>query len=312
MSQTSTQPDARSEARDTLARLSAPAQAVDRFVADYLKQRPLPGNLRGAVEYALLGGGKRMRPTLVVRSCEAVGGKLKAALPASAAIELIHCFSLVHDDLPAMDDDDLRRGRPTLHKHAGEAMAILGGDLMMGLAFEIIGTSITRAELATAVSRELALATNDMIAGQVYDTLPDFEASVEPLERLLTIHRHKTGALIRCSCRMGALCGGADARQLDALTHYAEAVGLMFQVVDDLLDVTQTTEQLGKKAGKDQSKGKLTYPGLLGVATSRAEVENLAARAHEALDSLEQNGLREGVDTTALRELCDYMAVRCR
>ncbi len=312
MSQTSTQPDTDSEPRDDLARLGEPIAAVDRFLADYLKQRPLPENLRNAVAYALLSGGKRMRPILVVRSCEAVGGKLKAALPAAAAIELIHCFSLVHDDLPAMDNDDLRRGRPTLHKHAGEAMAILAGDLMMGLAFEIIGTSITRADLATAVARELAMATNDMIAGQVYDTLPDFGPSVEPLERLQIIHRHKTAALIRCSCRMGALCGGADARQLDALTRYAEAVGLMFQVVDDLLDVTQTTEQLGKKAGKDEAQGKLTYPALLGVDASRAEVERLTSRAQEALDNLDDGDSQQHSQTAALRQLCDYMAVRCR
>lgn len=312
MSQISIPPTSDAPHDDVLARLGVPIEAVDRFLAEYLEQRPLPDNLREAVRYALLGGGKRMRPILVIHSCEAVGGKLKAALPAAAAIELIHCFSLVHDDLPAMDDDDLRRGRPTLHRHAGEAMAILAGDLMLGLAFEIIGTSITRAELATAVSRELALGANDMIAGQVYDTLPDFDGGIEPLERLQMIHRHKTGALIRCSCRMGALCGGADARQLDALTRYAEAVGLMFQVVDDLLDVTQTTEQLGKKAGKDQAKGKLTYPGLLGVDASRAEVERLAARAQDALNDLDDGDARPSRPTAGLRHLCDYMAVRCR
>ncbi len=293
-----------------LSRLTEPVEAVDSYLADFIARRPLPANLRSAVEYALLGGGKRMRPILTVRSCEAVGGKLKAALPAAAAIELIHCFSLVHDDLPAMDDDDLRRGRPTLHKHTSEAMAILAGDLMMGLAFEIVGTCITRSELATAVSRELAIAANDMIAGQVYDTLPNFDEATEPLERLETIHRHKTGALLRCACRMGALCGGANAGQLDALTHYAEAVGLMFQVVDDLLDVTRTAEELGKAAGKDQAQGKLTYPGLLGVEASRGEVARLRTRAHEALATLEngEEGKREGID--ALRELCDYMAVR--
>ncbi len=285
--------------------LTQPAGWVEAYMARFLEQRPLPRNLREAVRYALLGAGKRLRPILVIRSCEAVGGSAEDALAPAAAMEMIHCFSLVHDDLPAMDDDDLRRGRPTLHRHTSEAMAILAGDVMMGLAFELVSSRLHPPELAQRVCSELAAATNDMIAGQVYDTLPEHEGSLEPLEQLQRIHKHKTGALIRCSCRMGAMCAGADQRQLEALTRYGEAVGLMFQVVDDLLDVTQTTENLGKAANKDADKGKLTYPGLLGVEASRSEVLRLQAQAHQALRDL-------GDRADPLRQLCDFMAVRER
>jgi geranylgeranyl diphosphate synthase type II len=298
-----------------VAALTQPVGAVESCMTAFLDRRPLPANLREAIRYALFGPGKRLRPILVVRSCEAVGGSAEQALPPAAAIEMIHAFSLVHDDLPAMDDDDLRRGRPTLHRHTNEAMAILAGDAMMGLAFELIATAVSPPERCAAILRELAQGTNDMIAGQVYDTLPDFDASVPPMTRLQTIHRNKTGALIRCSCRMGAICGGADAAQLAAITRYAEAVGLMFQVVDDLLDVTQTTEHLGKAAGKDADKGKLTYPGLLGVEKSRAEVTRLQAEANQALRSIDPAGSGNGKAagrTRWLGELCDYMAVRSK
>jgi geranylgeranyl diphosphate synthase type II len=278
-----------------------PAAAVESYMSDVIDQRALPGNLRDAARYALLGPGKRVRPILVIRSSEAVGGDAAAAMRAAAAIEMIHCFSLVHDDLPAMDDDDLRRGRPTLHKHTSEAMGILAGDLLTGLAFEHLASADAH---ATALVRELAAATNDMIAGQVYDTMPDFDETLEPLERLRTIHHNKTAALIRCSCRMGGIIGGADDAQLHGLTRYGEAIGLMFQVIDDLLDVTQTTEKLGKASNKDAEQGKLTYPALLGVEGSRAEVQRLQAQAHDALADLEC--------TDRLRELCDFMAVRTK
>jgi geranylgeranyl diphosphate synthase type II len=283
----------------------APAAPVEKYIEVFLNERPLPANLREAIRYAVFGPGKRLRPILVVRACEAVGGAPEAAHAPAAAIELIHCFSLVHDDLPAMDDDDLRRGRPTLHRHTNEAMAILAGDAMMGLAFELIATRIKDAKLVGQVSRELAEGTNDMIAGQVYDTLPDFPAHTQPIEKLRTIHRNKTGALIRIACRMGALCGGASDPQLRAITDYAEAIGLMFQVVDDLLDVTQTTEHLGKAANKDADKGKLTYPGLIGIDRTRQEIERLRRESHAALDKL-------GPRAEPLRTLCDYMAVRSK
>lgn len=287
----------------TLATLFQPAQWVERYLEEYLDERPLPGNLREAVRYALLGSGKRLRPILTVHCCEAVGGAAPDALAPAAAIEMIHCFSLVHDDLPALDNDDLRRGRPTLHRHTNEAMAILAGDLMLGLAFELTTARVRPAALGISINHELATATNDMIGGQVYDTLPDFGADVPPMERLRTIHRHKTGALIRCACRMGALCGGARDAQLVAITAFADAIGLMFQIVDDLLDVTQTTEHLGKASQKDAGQGKLTYPGLLGIERSQEEVARLRLAAHQALEPM-------GEKAEALHQLCDYLAVR--
>jgi len=290
--------------------LTNAAKQVEAYMSQVLDQRPLPSNLRDAARYALLGPGKRLRPALTLCCAQAVGKNpqdgRQQALVAAAAIEMIHCFSLVHDDLPAMDDDDLRRGRPTLHKHAGHAMAILTGDLLMGLAFEVVATRIEPAQLAGRVSAELAVATNDMIAGQVYDTIPDFNDRVEPIDRLETIHRHKTAALFLCACRMGGLCGGADKQQLAAITDYAQAIGLMFQIVDDLLDVTRSTEQLGKAAGKDAKQGKLTYPGLLGIESSRAQVEILQSKAANALGALDALGSH----ADPLRDLCDFMAVR--
>lgn len=291
------------------ATLAHSAAAVEAFLGAYLDSRPLPKNLREGAKYALLGGGKRLRPALALRCAAAVGAPPAQAMPAAAALELIHTFSLVHDDLPAMDNDDLRRGRPTLHRHAGEAMAILAGDLMNTVAFELIATRIPDATLALSLIRELSIATDDMICGQVWDTLGGFDPETPPLQQLLTIHRHKTAALIRCACRMGALCGGASAAQLQALTDYGDAIGLMFQVVDDLLDVTQTTQQLGKTAGKDVAQGKLTYPALLGLEGTRAEIQRLQKLAHDALHKL--TDIKGHPPTLSeLHGLCDYMARR--
>ena len=286
-----------------LAQLTAPADEVEKYLRAFLAQRPLPQNLREAIEYALLAPGKRVRPMLVLHACMTLGGETQIAMAPAGAIEMIHAFSLVHDDLPAMDDDDLRRGRPTLHKHTNEAMAILAGDAMTSLAFELIVTRIQDPSLATRLTSELAKATNDMIAGQVYDTLPTEQPGLAEIDRLRQIHRHKTGALLRASCRMGAICAGASDVQIELLTTYADAIGLMFQVVDDLLDVTQTAEAMGKATQKDADKGKLTYPGLLGIAESRREVERLQQAAYEALAGF-------GPAADPLRELCDYIAVR--
>lgn len=286
-----------------LAQLTAPAAELEQYLKVFLGERPLPPNLRQAIEYALLAPGKRVRPMLVLHACQALGGSIRDAMPPAGAIEMIHAFSLVHDDLPAMDDDDLRRGRPTLHKHTSEAMAILAGDAMTSLAFELIATRIADAELASNLSAELAIATNDMIAGQVYDTLPLDDPDIAPIEQLRRIHRHKTGALLRAACRMGAMCAGAGETQIESLTEYADAIGLMFQVVDDLLDVTQTAEAMGKATQKDAQKGKLTYPGLLGIEESKRQVERLQQTAHQALATF-------GPPAEPLRELCDYIAVR--
>ncbi len=288
-------------------------RAVEDTMTQYIDQRQLAPNLREAIRYALMGGGKRLRPMLVVRCCEAVGGGMTQALAPAAAIEMVHTFSLVHDDLPAMDDDDLRRGRPTLHKHTNEAMAILAGDAMLGLAAELILAEVSPADVAAALALELLRGNNDMISGQVYDTLPDFPVDTPAMDKLRTIHHNKTGALIRCACRMGARVGGATDSQLAAMTDYAAAIGLMFQVVDDILDVTQSTEHLGKTAGKDVQQGKLTYPSLIGLDASRQVVADLQAQAHAALEQLEAVSpaqARAGIAT--LRELCDYMAVRSK
>ncbi len=290
---------------DVASRLTEPAAMVEAYLDRFLTERTLPQNLANAMKYAVLGPGKRMRPILVVRCCEAVGGKAEDALPPAAAIEMIHAFSLVHDDLPAMDDDDLRRGRPTLHKHSNEAMAILAGDGLMGLAFELIVTRVADSKLAMSLIEELAVGTNDMVAGQVYDTLQDFDDSLAPLDRLKLIHRHKTGALLRASCRMGAMCGGADEQTLANVTAYGDAIGLMFQVVDDVLDVTQTTEHLGKTAGKDIEQDKLTYPAVMGLKESKQQIESLVAAADKALSGF-------GESAKPLRELCDYLANRTR
>ena len=291
------------EAPPPTADPQASADEVGPWLERWLDEREQAPKLREAIRYALFAGGKRVRPRLVLESARSVGGRDEDALPAAGAIELVHCFSLVHDDLPALDDDDLRRGRPTLHKHAGEALAILAGDALLTLAFELIATRVRDDARAGALCRELALGTNAMITGQVYDTLPDWDPSLPPLERLRTIHANKTGALIRTACRLGGLSAGASDAELDALSRYGRAVGLMFQVVDDVLDVTQTTEHLGKAANKDEARGKLTYPGLLGLEESRRIVAALRAEAREALAPL-------GSRAEPLERFSEWLAVR--
>jgi geranylgeranyl diphosphate synthase, type II len=265
----------------------------------------LPPNLLEAIRYSLLSGGKMLRPLLAIRSCEAVGGSEKDAFAPAAALELIHAFSLVHDDLPAMDDDDLRRGRPTLHVHAGEAMAILAGDAMMSLAFEFIAQCGLDAARTNAITAELARGTSAMIAGQAYDTLGGFPSAMPDREKLVQIHRNKTGALIRAACRIGGHCGAASEGQMARLTEYGESIGLMFQIVDDVLDVTQSPEHIGKATGKDLDAGKLTYPGVLGLEESRREIVRLEKAALEAIETL-------GAPASPLANLCRFLAVRTK
>ncbi len=264
-----------------------------------------PKALRQALAYSVLGGGKRLRPVLTLLSCEAVGGSRDQGREAAAAIELIHAFSLVHDDLPSMDDDALRRGQPTLHMHAGEAMAILTGDVMMSLAFEWIADADLAPETIAQLVRTLADATSCMIAGQVYDTVGGFPEGLSRPRQLELVHRNKTAALIRAACRLGAHCCEGSPQAILALTGYGEAVGLMFQVIDDLLDVTATAEHIGKATGKDLEAGKLTYPGVHGTEASWKEVIRLRDEALAALAPL-------GEAADPLRELCEYMAVRTR
>ena len=262
----------------------------------------LAPRLREAMQYATLGGGKRVRPVLTLRACEAVGGDRADAMPAAIALEMIHCFSLVHDDLPALDNDDLRRGRPTTHRAHGEALAILAGDALTSVAFEVALASRRR---PADIARELGAATTAMIAGQVYDTLGGFEGTPDAAAKLRLIHGNKTGALIRCACRMGAICGGADDARLSALTRYGDALGLMFQVVDDILDETQSTEHLGKASGKDREAGKMTYPAVFGLDESRRHVERLLSDALDALSPL-------GSAAEPLRAVARALATRTR
>lgn len=304
-----------SSAETLPAAVTAPTRQIEAYLERVVREAGLAPNLADAILYSLLGPGKRARPLLAWHSFGAVAGPgvdASACLPAAAAVELVHAFSLVHDDLPGLDDDDLRRGRPTLHRHTNVAMAVLAGDAMLTLAFQVIAQRVAPA-LAGPLCAELSVATNAMISGQVYDTLGGFGAGLSPRERLELIHRNKTGALIRVSCRVGAMCAlHARGVKIDdsepglaAITRYAEAAGLMFQIVDDLLDVTQTTEHLGKRTGKDQDAGKLTYPGVMGVEASRAEVRRLHAISIDALAGL-------GGAADPLRDLASYMAVRTR
>jgi geranylgeranyl diphosphate synthase type II len=292
---------------DAVANIDDQVQArtacqVETYLTEFLAQRSLTPALFAAIDYVVSSPGKRLRPVLVVHCCQAVGGNTDQALAPAAAVELIHNFSLVHDDLPAMDDDDLRRGKPTLHKHTNEAMAMLAGDAMTSLAFELLADRVLPRQRAGELCAELARATTDMIAGQVLDMTTHSEDALTPMQRLESIHRHKTAALIRCACRMGAIVGNANGDQLKAITDFGQSIGLMFQIVDDLLDVTGSTEQVGKATRKDAGQGKLTYPGLIGIDASRAKVQELHAQAVQALDGLVESG--------PLRRLCQYMAAR--
>lgn len=277
------------------------AAKTDEFLRRWLAEvHDAPPVLMESIAYSLFGPGKRIRPALALLSCRAVGGDENLALPAAGALELIHCFSLVHDDLPAMDNDDLRRGRPTNHKVYGDAVAILAGDTMNTMAFELLAGRVSDAKLAMRLVRELGRATGaaGMIGGQVLDMCYPQEETQDGrgnLEHLQHIHRMKTGALINAACRMGALSGGVSDADLQTVDALGRAIGLAFQIVDDLLDATSTAENLGKKAGKDAAIGKLTYPSLLGVGESRHHLarqveiaQTMAARLGPTAEPLAQ------------------------
>ena len=286
--------------------LTQHSQALHKYFQLALSRyKDAPEKLIEAIAYSLYAGGKRLRPALIIESCRAFSTDeiaLNSAMAAAAAIELIHTFSLVHDDLPAMDNDDLRRGRPTNHKVYGEAMAILAGDAMTTMAFEIIATDAAP-NVAIAMIRELAHDSGPagMIGGQVLDM--EGESKRLSLEQLRQLHRMKTGALLRCSCRLGAIAAEADADSLERLTTFGEQLGLAFQIIDDVLDETSTPEQMGKATQKDAGKGKNTYPGLMGLERSRLEAQ-IALDA--ALAAIEPFGER----AHALRLIASFITQR--
>ena len=286
--------------------LAATEQALSRWVAHPV-DAPAPAGLGDAMRYAVLDGGKRLRPLLVMAACDAVNGTMTTALRAACAVELIHAYSLVHDDMPCMDNDVLRRGKPTVHVQFGQAQALLAGDALQALAFELLtpeGDDSVSAPTQARLCRLLAQAAGyqGMAGGQAIDL-----ASVGlPLTsgQLHEMHRLKTGALLQASVMMGAACGTTSPVALKALQTYGAAVGLAFQVVDDILDVTADAATLGKTAGKDAAQDKPTFVSLMGLQASRDYAQQLLA---QALASLQTSGLE---DTHALQALADMLVNR--
>lgn len=284
--------------------LSERQAQIDQALASCLdRETNAPPVLLEVMRYSLLAPGKRLRPILVFMACEAAGGSAENAIPAACAVEMIHTYSLIHDDLPSMDDDDLRRGLPTCHKKYGEALAILAGDALLTLAFQVL-TDRLPPRTAAASCRELAIGSGaaGMVGGQVQDLAwersagirhdPLFPRTEQPhtLEALEHIHRLKTGALFLACLRLGLLAAqgeqGVDPSLRDNLDRYGRCFGLTFQITDDLLDVEGNATETGKRVGKDAERGKLTYPGLLGIAESRNRANNLHKEAEDAVRSL--------------------------
>jgi geranylgeranyl diphosphate synthase type II len=266
----------------------------------------LPTSVHRAMRYSVMAGGKRLRPILVIGGAEAVGGKAETVMPTACALELVHTYSLIHDDLPAMDDDDYRRGRLTNHKVFGEAIAILAGDALLTYAFRLIAENASRVA-DPGVIREVILeiadaaGTGGMVGGQVVDI--ESEGKVVTAETLEYIHLHKTAALIRASLRVGALLAGGPPADVAAISEAGRSLGLAFQIVDDILDVEGTLAELGKSAGSDERKGKATYPALHGIDASRDQARALIVRAKERLRSL-------GPRAVPLCALADYILER--
>ncbi|MCS6953778.1 MAG: polyprenyl synthetase family protein [Bryobacterales bacterium] len=286
--------------------LAAQRQRIETELHGILPSEATPPEvLHQAMRYSVFAGGKRIRPLLCVEAARVISEEVAGIERAACAVELVHTYSLIHDDLPALDNDDFRRGRLTCHKVFGEAMAILAGDALLTLAFEVLANlPCVDSERRARMMGELAAAAGScggMIAGQV----ADLEGEGKPPEpgRLETIHRAKTGALIRASVRIGGIYAGADGEQLAALSSYGEHVGLAFQIVDDLLDVEATSETLGKTTGKDAARKKITFPAVYGIQRSHelAEAERRAAR--QALECFGNRAVR-------LAELADFIVYR--
>lgn len=282
-------------------------------IVDAELERLLPGadnppvRLHEAMRYSIFAGGKRIRPILLLAACDAVGGQLESALPAACAVEMIHTYSLIHDDLPAMDDDDLRRGVPTNHCVYGEATAILAGDALLTEAFALLSRpdnmrnvpAETRLEMVQMLAHQAG--TRGMVGGQMVDM--EVEGRTVDLPTLEYIHTRKTGALILASVVVGALVGSADAKRMDALCRYAKACGLAFQIADDVLDVVAEQSQLGKTTGSDEKRGKVTYPAQLGITEARRRAQELKDIAVAALDDFDDSA-------RPLRAIAEYIIDR--
>jgi geranylgeranyl diphosphate synthase type II len=285
--------------------LNATVQKVDLALEQFLpKASTKPATIHKAMRYSIFAGGKRLRPVLTLAAAEICGGSAENALPAACAVECIHTYSLIHDDLPCMDDDDLRRGRPTSHKVFGEGIAVLAGDALLTFAFELLAQAPTTPRYdMKALVRELAQASGSrwLIAGQVLD----LEGEGKPVSKaaLQFIHESKTAALLTSAIRLGAMSANATPSKLHSLSEFGHSLGLAFQVIDDILDVTQTTEKLGKTAGKDAAVTKATYPALFGLKRSRAIASQLTAKALASLTPF-------GKKAALLRSLTESMLVR--
>jgi geranylgeranyl diphosphate synthase type II len=265
--------------------LAGQSVAVNRALDSFLPSaKTRPATIHRAMRYSLFAGGKRLRPALCLAAAAACGGKASAAMPLACAVECIHTYSLIHDDLPAMDDDDFRRGKPTNHKVFGEGIAVLAGDALLTEAFEIAALDGDRPRYPLrTIMLEIAQASGSLqlIAGQVADL--EGEGKSLSASQLEYIHLRKTSALLCCSVRLGGMSAGCTAAQLKALTDFGTRVGLAFQIIDDILDVTQTSEKLGKTAGKDTATRKATYPSIIGLEKSKRIAESLTRKAFESL-----------------------------
>jgi geranylgeranyl diphosphate synthase, type II len=286
--------------------LADQVQAVDRALDKWVPADTVePVSIHKAMRYSLFAGGKRIRPILAIAAADAVSDSPASAPDAAATLELVHTYSLIHDDLPALDNDDLRRGRPTCHKVFGEAIAILAGDALLTLAFEVLSRlQLVTAEQKIRMVEELSRAAGTvggMIGGQVHDIEGERK---RPTALLLdAIHKAKTGALLRASVRIGAIYAGATQEELAALSEFGEHVGLAFQIVDDVLDVEESSEALGKTAGKDQAQQKITFPAVYGLERSRQMAEEERRAAHVALRMFDDRAGR-------LRQIADYIVHR--
>src|SRR6516164_8248341 len=288
------------------AYLKSRQRIIDRALGGYLpKENIRPATIHRAMRYSLFAGGKRLRPILCLAAAEACRGKIDDALPLACALECIHTYSLVHDDLPSMDNDDFRRGRPTCHKVFGDAIAILAGDGLLTIAFEIVSSAKPTSRYDTSsLLREIAVAAGSqrLIAGQVADL--EAEGKNVKRDQLQFIHQNKTAAILKSSVRLGAMSANADAKKLSAVTRFGQRLGLAFQIIDDILDLTQTSEILGKSAGKDVTAKKATYPAVIGLDKSRAEARRLTRQAHNALSVFRSR------DAEPLHALANYLLER--